>query len=41
MQKPAFRRHLKGLNPHQRTGRSEDLTQDMVTEVSDSFVAGI
>ncbi|CAH2096959.1 unnamed protein product [Euphydryas editha] len=31
--KPTFRRHLKGLNKHQRIGRPKDLTAEMETEL--------
>lgn len=31
--KPTFRRHLKGLNKHQRIGRPKDLTMEMEAEL--------
>lgn len=31
--KPTFRRHLKGLNLHQRIGRPKDLTEEMEKEL--------
>lgn len=31
--KPTFRRHLKGLNTHQRLGRPNDLTDEMESEL--------